>query len=101
MELEPSPSGCRTGRVSLAAITHVFTIARVAEMLHQDEGRLHEISIEMEPEDGVIHVYGIDDDGITAFTDFGVENVRQMLQIHNENAPQEHAAPASQPPQRP
>ena len=57
----------------MATITHVFTIARVAEMLGVDEDRLHEIAIEMEPEDGVMHVYGIDDDGIMAFTDFGVE----------------------------
>lgn len=85
----------------MAAITRVFTIARVAEMLREDEDRLQQISIEMEPEDGVIHVYGIDADGITAFTDFGVENLRELLQIHNANAPQEHAAPASQPPKRP
>ena len=84
----------------MAALTHVFTIARVAEILREDADRLHEISIEMEPEDGVIHVYGIDDDGITAFTDFGVENLRELLQIHNENAPQERAAPASPPPKR-
>jgi hypothetical protein len=37
----------------MATITHVFTIARVAEMLGVDEDRLHEIAIEMEPEDGV------------------------------------------------
>ena len=84
----------------MAAITHVFTIARVAEMLREDEDRLHEISIELEPDDGVIHVYGTNDDGITAFTNFGVENLRELLQIHNENAPQEHAAPANQPPKR-
>jgi len=100
MELEPSPAGCRSGRLSMAAITHVFTIACVAEMLREDEDRLHEISIEMEPEDGVIRVYGIDDDGITAFTDFGVENLRELLQIRNENAVQEHAAPANPPAKR-
>lgn len=84
----------------MAAITHVFTIARVAEMIHEDEDRLHEISIEMEPEEGVIRVYGIDDDGITAFTAFGVENLRELLQIHNENAAQEHQAPANPPAKR-
>jgi hypothetical protein len=71
----------------MAAITHVFTIARVARMLGEDEDRLHEISIEMEPEDGVIHVYGTGDDGITAFTDFGVENLRELLQIDKDNTP--------------
>ncbi len=52
----------------MAAITHVFTIARVAEMLGVDEDRLYEIAIEMEPEDGVMHVYGIDADGVRACT---------------------------------
>lgn len=70
----------------MATITHVFTIARVAEMLGVDEDRLHEIAIEMEPEDGVMHVYGIDDDGIMAFTDFGVENLRELLQTQQEDA---------------
>lgn len=70
----------------MAAITHVFTLARVAEMLGEDEDLLYEISIEMEPEDGVIHVYGTDDDGIAAFTDFGIENLRELLQIHRQNA---------------
>lgn len=85
----------------MAAITHVFTIARVAEMLGEDEDWLHEISIEMEPEDGVIHVYGIGDDGITAFTDFGIENLRELLQIHQENGTQHQAVLAPNSPRRP
>ena len=70
----------------MAAITHVSTIARVAEILGEDEELLHDLSIEMEPEDGVIHVYGIGDDYTPAFTDFGIETLRELLQIHRANA---------------
>ncbi|MGE5793580.1 MAG: hypothetical protein ACM36B_12880 [Bacteroidota bacterium] len=81
----------------MATITHVFTIARVAEMLGVDEDRLHEIAIEMEPEDGVMHVYSIDDDGIMAFTDFGVENPRELLQTQQEDAVRGQAELAREP----
>ena len=46
----------------------------------------------MEPEDGVMHVYGIDDDSIMAFTDFGVENLRKLLQTQQEHAVQAELA---------
>jgi hypothetical protein len=36
----------------MAAIGHVFTISRGAEMLGDDEGWLYELSIDMFPEDG-------------------------------------------------
>jgi hypothetical protein len=40
----------------------------VAELLGEDEDLLHEISIEMEPEDGMIGVHGVGDDYTPAFT---------------------------------
>ena len=43
----------------MAAISSVFTIARVAELLGEDEDLLHEVSLDMEPEDGVLWIYGI------------------------------------------
>ncbi len=39
---------------------------------------------EMEPEDGVIWVYGLGDLEILAFTDFGVENLVELIKIHKE-----------------
>ena len=95
MELGANPAESRSGRVSMAAIT------RVAEMLGVDEDRLHEIAIEMEPEDGVMHVYGIDADGIMAFTDFGVENLREFLHIYQEDASRDEADLARKPPNGP
>ena len=41
----------------MAAIAHVFTIGYVAELLGADEEWLHELSIDMFPEDGCLHVY--------------------------------------------
>lgn len=47
----------------MAAISIVFTIARVAEMLGEDEEWLREISINMDPEEGRLWVIGIGEDG--------------------------------------
>ena len=61
------------GGLTMAAITAVFTIGHVARMLGEDEDWLQELSIDMEPEDGRLHVYGVGEDGVTAFTRFGIE----------------------------
>ena len=70
----------------MAAISHVFTLARVAQMLGEDEDWLSDISIEMEPEDGIISVCGLGEDCTPAFTDFGIENLTQIIDIHRENS---------------
>ena len=74
----------------MAAITHVFTIARVAEMLGEDEDWLHEISNEMEPEDGIISIYGTGENHTLAFTDYGIDNLRQIVEIHKADASKEN-----------
>ena len=56
----------------VAAIAAVFTIGYVANMLGEDEDWLHDLSIDI-PEDGCLHVYGIGEDGVSAFTEFGIE----------------------------
>jgi hypothetical protein len=70
---------CSSGSLILAAISHVFTITYVAELLGEDEDWLHELSIDMFPEDGRLHVYGVGEDGITAFTKDGIENLKQTI----------------------
>ena len=57
----------------MAAIASVFTIGHVAQMLGEDEDWLHDLSIDMFPEDGCLHVYGVGEDGVTAFTQYGIE----------------------------
>ena len=42
-------------------------------------GIIHDITLALQPEDGVIRVYGLDNDGILAFTDDGIEEVQRLL----------------------
>ena len=70
----------------MAAVAHIFTLAFVAELLGEDEDWLHEISNEMEPEDGFIGVHGLGDEYTPAFTDFGIENLRQLVEIYRQDA---------------
>ena len=63
----------------MAAISAVFTIGYVADQLGEDEDWLHELSIDMFPEDGCLWVYGIGEDGVPAFTKDGIENLRQTI----------------------
>ena len=53
--------------------------------LGEDEGWLFDVAAEMEPEDGVIWVYGVGDDGVLAFTDFGVENLVDLIKMHKDD----------------
>jgi hypothetical protein len=69
-------------------VHHVHTVGRVAKDLGVDEDLIHELTIGLEPEDGVIWVYGVDDDdGTLAFTDEGVEEVQLLLQEYNRVTP--------------
>lgn len=63
----------------MAAISAVFTISHVAALLGEDDDWLHELSIDMFPEDGCLHVYGVGDDGVTAFTRDGIEYLQQVI----------------------
>ena len=66
-------------------VHHVTTISSVAKELGEDEDWLSDVANEMEIEDGVIWVYGFGDDGILAFTDFGIENLRELIKMHKDN----------------
>ena len=79
MELAISSSVCQSGSLTLAAITAVFTINHVAEMLGEDEDWLSELSIDMFAEDGCLRVYGVGEDGATAFTEYGIECLKQII----------------------
>ena len=78
---------CRGG-LTLAPVNkvhHVRTIALVAEMLGEDEDWLWNVANEMDQEDGLIWVYGPGDDGVMAFTDDGIENLKDLIQIHKDD----------------
>ena len=65
-------------------VHHVTTINSVAEDFAVDEDWLHDVAIEMEIEDGVIWVYGLRDDGILAFTDDGIEQLRELARMRED-----------------
>lgn len=63
----------------------VQTITLVARELGEDEDWLADIATEMEPEDGLIWVYSAEhEEGIMAFTEFGVESLRNLIAIHRD-----------------
>lgn len=39
----------------------------------------------MDPEDGVVWVYHIGDDSVMAFTDFGIENLTELIRMHKKD----------------
>ncbi len=52
----------------------------------EDEDWLHDVSVEMMPEDGCLAVYGIGDEYTPAFTHQGIENLRELVEIYKEEA---------------
>ena len=66
-------------------VHHVTPITRVAEDLGESEEWLSDVANEMEIEDGVIWVYGVGEDGVMAFTDFGIENLTELIKMHKED----------------
>ena len=74
----------------MAAPSYVYTMARVARMLGEDEALLEEIAMmNMDPEDGRLKVIDLDDDvAITAFTAVGVENLKELIaDLKQHNTP--------------
>ena len=66
-------------------VHHVTTINRVASDLGESEDWLSDVTNEMDIEDGVIWVYGVGEDGVMAFTDFGIENLIDLIKIYKED----------------
>ena len=66
-------------------VSHVKTINLVAKDLGESEDWLFDVANEMDVEDGVIWVYGIGDDGVMAFTDFGIENLIELIKIYKDD----------------
>lgn len=85
----------------MAAPSHVFTIARVARRLGEDEAWLEEIALELEPEDGRLYVCDLHDEVVvTAFTSFGVERLkgaRRGVRTTSSSSPSRVATPRHSP----
>jgi hypothetical protein len=81
-----SISYSRSGRLIMHVnkVHHVTTINRVAKDLGETEDWLSDVANEMDVEDGVIWVYGVGEDGVMAFTDFGIENLVDLIKMHKD-----------------
>lgn len=91
MELEvrktADPTSCRL-IMQRNKVHHVYTVGRVASDLGVSEALIHELTLGLEPEDGVIWVYGTQrDDGILAFTDEGIEELKLLLEEYYRVSP--------------
>ncbi len=85
MELERPVHGRSSIVVQLNKVHSIKTIDRVAAELGESVDRLHELAIGMEPEDGIIWVYGTTDVEVLAFTPFGVENLLEMIAMERNH----------------
>ncbi len=63
----------------------VKTLAVAARALGEDKDRRHEVASEIEIEDGVIRVHGIDGESVIAFSDDGIEGLRYCIRENREN----------------
>ena len=79
MELAARFGSAQSGGLIVAAISAVFTIGYVANQLGEDADWLFDLSIDMFPEDGCLWVYGVGEDGVPAFTEYGIECLRQII----------------------
>ena len=66
-------------------VSHVFILSHVAETLGEDEDWLFEVAEEMDTEDGPLWVVGVGEDGVMAFTDDGIENLKELITIHQDD----------------
>ena len=70
--------------MQLNKVYAVKTVDRVAAELGETVDRLHDLAIGMEPEDGVIWVYGTAEVEVLASTPFGVENLLEMIAMKRD-----------------
>ena len=72
--------------MQLNKVHSVKTIDRVAAELGETVDRIFDLAIDMETEDGVIWVYGPGNDSVIAFTPFGIENLRELIEMDQHSA---------------
>ena len=66
----------------MAAIAHLFTIRRAAQILGREEDLLWGLLEQFEPEDGMLWVYDIDDVELPAFTIARQSSLRSAASSH-------------------
>lgn len=86
MELESrSSEGSGRGTGSLMQRNKVYavtTLAKVAQEWEESEDLLHELTEQMDTEDGVIWVYGVEEHAVLALSEDGIECLHDLLGEH-------------------
>ena len=57
----------------------MFTIARVAEMLGENEEWLNELAEQLDPEDGCLWIHGTENRDTLGFTERSVESLKELI----------------------
>ena len=57
----------------------MFTLARVAEMLGENEEWLNELAEQLDPEDGCLWIYGTENRDTLGFTERSVESLKELI----------------------
>ena len=78
----------------MAAPSAVFTTARVAQMLGEDEAWLDELADQLEPEDGCLWIYDTDGRATLGFTTRGVESLIARSGDRPQIASAQHPRPS-------
>jgi hypothetical protein len=63
----------------VAAITRVYTLRRAAQILERDEDLLWNLADQLDPEDGCLWVYDVDDVETLAFTPNCLDILREII----------------------
>lgn len=63
----------------------VTTLAKVAQEWEESEDLLHELTEQMDTEDGVIWVYGTQEHAVLALSGDGIECLRDLLAEHRRD----------------
>ena len=71
----------------MAAPGYAFTIRRAAEMLGEDEELLWQLAECLEPEDGCLWILDVGDQETKAFTNYGLECLRDLIADHKRSQP--------------
>ena len=71
----------------MAAPGHVFTIGRAAEIIGEAEELLWGMLDSLEPEDGCLWIYDTNDRQTVAFTDYGLDCLRELIADYKRYPP--------------
>ena len=63
----------------MAAPSYVFTVGRVPKLLDENQELLEDLGMTMDPEEGRLWILDADDVSTMAFTDRGLENLKELL----------------------